>query len=152
MNNNDFKMYKKKFITREFVKAHPKWLFCFGDNEERVGLGGQAKAMRGEPNAHGIRTKALASSSPVSYWYDTNFDANIRMIEDDFSTLYDKSNEYIDEIGFVWKYEAVVFPVDGFGTGLAYLEKNAPNTFRFLEDIIIVTETIFDYDGEILPK
>ena len=46
-----------KFITRQYVKAHPNVYFVFGDNEVRRGYGGQAKEMRGELNTVGVRTK-----------------------------------------------------------------------------------------------
>ena len=44
-------------ITREFVRNHPDFIFVFGDNLAKKGLGGQAREMRGEPNAVGIATK-----------------------------------------------------------------------------------------------
>jgi hypothetical protein len=33
-----------KYITREFVQSNPDKVFLFGDNLERVGMGGQAGA------------------------------------------------------------------------------------------------------------
>ncbi|MEC7290450.1 MAG: hypothetical protein VXW22_10215, partial [Pseudomonadota bacterium] len=43
-------------IYRQDLRANPGTIYVFGDNTERVGLGGQAKEMRGEPNARGIAT------------------------------------------------------------------------------------------------
>jgi hypothetical protein len=44
-------------ITREMVQADRNTVYVFGDNVARHGLGGQAKAMRGEPNTIGVSTK-----------------------------------------------------------------------------------------------
>ena len=55
--NTRFKVERIRFITREYVRANPDKIFLFGDNLEQRGLGGQAAAMRGEPNAVGIPTK-----------------------------------------------------------------------------------------------
>ncbi len=49
-------LYIKKY-TRAYIRAHPDWLFVFGDNMMRRGFGGQAAEARGEPNAIGIATK-----------------------------------------------------------------------------------------------
>lgn len=51
----------RTFIHREDLQGEPETLFVFGDNMMRKGLGGQAAAMRGEPNAVGIPTKELPS-------------------------------------------------------------------------------------------
>jgi len=44
------------WIERSMLQADPEARFVFGDNAERWGLGGQAKEMRGEPNAIGVAT------------------------------------------------------------------------------------------------
>jgi len=41
-------------IKRDDLRAHPDRIYLFGDNVARQGRGGQAKEMRGEPNALGI--------------------------------------------------------------------------------------------------
>jgi hypothetical protein len=51
------KVIRLKHITREMVRADPSTVFVFGDNMARNGLAGQAKEMRGEPNAIGVPTK-----------------------------------------------------------------------------------------------
>lgn len=45
-----------EWLDREAIRAEPKAYFVFGDNMRRVGLGGQAAAARGEPNALGVAT------------------------------------------------------------------------------------------------
>lgn len=43
-----------KYIKRQDLKSNPNTQYLFGDNLKRSGFGGQAKEMRGEPNAIGI--------------------------------------------------------------------------------------------------
>lgn len=45
------KVLRVKFITRQMVESAPNTIFVFGDNMLRVGMGGQAGAMRGCRNA-----------------------------------------------------------------------------------------------------
>ena len=44
-------------ITRDIVQADRGAVFVFGNNTNAKGVGGQAKAMRGEPNSISIATK-----------------------------------------------------------------------------------------------
>ena len=37
---------------------------------------------------------------------------------------------------WIWKYDTILFPCDGFGTGLAKLSEVAPQTMKFMEDLI----------------
>jgi hypothetical protein len=43
----------------------------FGDNGRRIGFGGQAKEMRGEPNAIGVATNWEPSNRPNAFFSDT---------------------------------------------------------------------------------
>ena len=66
-----------KFVehyTRKEIQSHPDWLYVFGDNFERKGLGGQAGQARGEPNAVGIATKVRPSRDKDAYLTDQNYD------------------------------------------------------------------------------
>lgn len=121
---------KMKWITREFVREHPDWVFVFGDNEERVGLGGQAKAMRGEPNAIGVATKKAAGHRPQDYWYDSDYNRQIDVVTKDF----------IPVMKALVQERTVVFPKDGIGTGLAKLKENAPNTLQYIELFVRILE------------
>jgi hypothetical protein len=47
----------QEWITRKDLRENPDKRYVFGDNVERRGYGGQAKEMRGEPNAIGVVTK-----------------------------------------------------------------------------------------------
>jgi len=113
----------QQFIYRKNLKARPEWFFVFGDNDIREGFGGQAKEMRGEPNSIGIRTKALPSTSPDSYWSDDNYEENVEKINEDLKLIKQKL-----ENGLV-----VVFPEAGIGTGYAKLNEKAPLTYAYLQ-------------------
>jgi hypothetical protein len=113
----------QKFIYREDLKKNPKVMYLFGDNCERIGNGGQAKEMRGEPNAIGIRTKRNPAYNKDSFFTDEDFDEVKIMIYDDFMTAYD----------FVTRGGTIVIPSDGLGTGLAKLPTNAPMIYEEIE-------------------
>lgn len=113
---------QKEWFTKEQIKANPDVWFVFGDNEMRQGTGGQAKPCRGEPNTIGIRTKRKPRTDPSAYWHDDTYEDNILMIDDDFSSVE----------GFLENGDTVIFPEDGFGTGLALLKDNAPKTLEYI--------------------
>jgi hypothetical protein len=47
----------QKFIRRQDLRNNRDKFYVFGDNMQRIGYGGQARDMRGEPNAIGAVTK-----------------------------------------------------------------------------------------------
>ena len=61
-------------VTRAMLRARPDTPFVFGDNMQRRGYGGQAAAMRGEPNAVGIPTKWAPSTAPAAFFADSDWD------------------------------------------------------------------------------
>lgn len=107
-----------KFISRDFVQQNKDKIFVFGDNNEGVGFGGQAKEMRGEPNTIGIPTK----KSPLEFYSDIEYEENKNNINK-------AVNKIINELK---KGKTIVFPKDGIGTGLAKLSEVAPKTNSFL--------------------
>lgn len=120
---------QKEWYTKEQVQAEREKIFVFGDNLTREGTGGQAKACRGEPNTIGIVTKWDKYRNPGSYMYDSTYDINVKQITRDF-----------EEIGKILgdrykKNQIIVFPADGFGTGLANLSINAPRTLEFITKV-----------------
>ncbi len=108
-----------KRITRGFVRLHPDWVFLFGDSLKKKGLGGQAKEMRGEPNAYDIPTKKAPDTDAKSFFSDKHFEKNKRYID----LAFDK----------VPRTGTLVIPADGIGTGLAQLKEKAPNTYLYLQ-------------------
>ncbi|MBX7062948.1 MAG: hypothetical protein K1X52_14935 [Pyrinomonadaceae bacterium] len=113
-----------KYITREYVKANPDKLFLFGDNLEDRGFGGQAAAMRGEPNAVGIPTKKKPSMDEDAFFTDNEFELNKSTIEAALSPVF---------IAVSDNNITLVIPADGLGTGRAELDRRAPQTFAYLQ-------------------
>ena len=106
---------RMKFISRAFVKEHPEWCFVFGDNEMRQGFGGQAAAMRGEPNSIGVATKVSPGTNEGAYWSDNHFLDHVIQLCSDFQMVQDELD--LETV--------VVIPSDGLGTGLSELPKRA---------------------------
>ena len=112
------KVEKIKWFSVELCRNNPNKLYIYGDNTIGVGKGGQA-AIRDEPNAHGIPTKVYPSMSSDSFFSDDDYESNIEIIR--------KTIDAIPQ-----NYEAIVFPEDGLGTGLAELPLRAPRTYEWL--------------------
>jgi hypothetical protein len=119
-----------KFITREYVRENPKYLFVFGDTFKRDGSGGQACAMRGEPNAVGIPTKTDSQSH--SFLCDSDVDRWRREV---YPAIDYVTNEAANG-------RTIVLPEDGIGTDLAHA---APEIFKeltlLMDTVSAVAET-----------
>lgn len=113
-----------KFITREMLRGSPGTLFVFGDNMIGKGFGGQAKEMRGEPNAVGIPTKLLPGMQEADFFRNEDFDRAKPKIDASFVRLFAHA-----AVG-----GHIVWPADGIGTGLAELEKRAPKIWALIEE------------------
>jgi hypothetical protein len=112
----------QKMIYRADLRANPMAFYLFGDNDARQGYGGQAKEMRDEPNAIGVRTKWRGSMEPSAFFRDVDFVKLCRMIEEDLAPA------------FAWaeRGRVLVVPLDGLGTGLSRLPETAPLVLEFL--------------------
>lgn len=126
------RLISQKMIYRGDLRSNPNVLYVFGDNEQRKGLGGQAKEMRGEPNAVGIRTKRRPDMEDGAFWTDKTYLDNCRMIDEDMARLYQA----------VARGDTVIIPGDGIGTGFARLEHGAPRTYAYLRQKL---ETLDDW-------
>lgn len=109
-------------ITRDYIRKNPHKIFLFGDNLQHQGFGGQAKEMRGEPNAIGIPTKKKPSMTENSFFTDDEYEENIRVIDSALMNIFIKAE----------RNPIVVIPKSGLGTGLAELQTRAPNTYQHL--------------------
>lgn len=119
-----YRVVTKKWITRSFVRAHRNHNFLFGDNLLRRGFGGQAAAMRGEPNAIGIPTKKFPHNGEEAFFTDDEFEQNKAVIDQAFERLSRRSST---------AEQIIVIPADGLGTRRAQLESRAPLTFAYLQ-------------------
>jgi hypothetical protein len=107
-------------IYRHDLRANPHVLYVFGDNEERIGYGGQAAEMRDEHNAAGVATL----KAPGVFWTEDDTERQCTVIDADLARII----QYLAGGGLV------VWPLDGIGTGLAALEQNAPSTWAHLQE------------------
>lgn len=119
-----YRVVRMKRISREFVRANRNRIFLFGDNLAGMGFGGQAAAMRGEPNCVGIPTKKFPSSRDGAFFTDLEFEQNKAAIDYAFDVLFHKISK---------AEQIIVIPADGLGTGRAQLESRAPLTFAYLQ-------------------
>lgn len=117
-------LYIKKY-TRAYIKAHPDWLFVFGDNMMRQGLGGQAAEARGEPNAIGIATKRKPSMEPSAFLSDSDHDEWFVAEQPTMRRLMEASKSG----------RTIIWPLDGIGTGLARLETHAPLIWADIDNL-----------------
>jgi len=113
------------------LRDEPETLFVFGDNMEQRGFGGQAKEMRGEPNAVGIPTKWKPDMSEQAFFKDEHLDAVKDRIISAFVRL---RNHQLNGGKIVW-------PQAGIGTGFANLEKSSPKIWALIELCRIKLET-----------
>lgn len=119
-------LVRRKWVERADLRANPEMLFVFGDNLARTGYGGQARDMRGEPNAVGLPTKR----SPHVYLSDEDLD------EVDHVTTADRARL----IEWISKGGTVVWPADGIGTGLARLREAAPKIADLYDRLLTALE------------
>lgn len=105
-----------KWITRDMLRDNPGARFVFGDNVERVGLGGQAAAMRGEANAIGVATLYAPGQ-----FYDANPLALMAVTGD----LLEVAEALSDG-------RLVFVPADGLGTGLGRLREHRPDIHNLI--------------------
>lgn len=113
-------------IYRLDLRNNPDVLYVFGDNVRRVGMGGQAGEMRGEPNAIGIATKWLPTMDEMAFFCDGDYDRIAKIIDEDFNPLY----------AAVEKGKTVIFPSDGIGTGLSEMPTRCPQLYKLVRDNI----------------
>lgn len=107
-------------ITRGMLRRESEKLFVFGDNVQRRGMGGQASAMRGEPNAVGIPTKIRPSMDEASFFSNSDMGVFLESSSADIARLSAHGG-------------VIVWPSAGIGTGRAQLEKRAPSIHLYIE-------------------
>lgn len=106
------------------LRSEPGTLFVFGDNMVHRGFGGQAKEMRGEPNAVGIPTKLLPGMGSTDFFRDEDYERAKPKIDAAFVKLFAHAANGGE----------IVWPKDGIGTGLAELSNRAPKIWKLIEE------------------
>lgn len=110
------------WITRVDVRNNRGRVYVFGDNMERTGYGGQAKHMRGEPNALGVPVKWSPSWAATAFFQD-----------DDLPVIQPRLDQALNAIEQALSQGlTVVFPSAGLGTERARLKDSAPAIDRYL--------------------
>lgn len=117
-------------IDRLDLQNNPGVMYLFGDNDQRKGLGGQAKEMRGEQNAVGIRTKKAPHRGKDAYWTDLELSENTDKIISDMLPV----------VGHLNSGGVVVIPSDGLGTGLSMMQETCPLSFEYLQKALKALE------------
>lgn len=120
-----------KRYSNDDVKNNPDKIYVFGDNTQRNGTGGQA-TIRNNENAFGIATKLAPSMKQDAFMSDDDLESNKQVIDSDIKAIKDDGRD-------------LVFPEDGFGTGLAKLKEKAPQTYEYLKQRLL-DEFGFDND------
>lgn len=131
----------KGFWTIEDVTTSRNKIFIYGDNDMQIGLGGQA-VIRNESNTLVIRTKKSSDIQNDAYYTDSEFEDNKKKILRDIKKIS-------DELLFG---AIIVFSDSGYGTGLAKLKEKAPNTYKFLCDILLEKFGYHNELGKIVPR
>ena len=129
-------LIRQKWITRDDLKSNRNQIYVFGDNMIREGYGGQAAAMRGEPNSFGIPTKWLPTNDTKAFFTDTEWKTGSVV----WWTLVGAFNN-LREI--LKQGHTVVIPTDGLGTGLSRLPELAPTIASYIDSSIAVLESEF---------
>jgi len=106
-------------------KTYSNSLFLYGDNDVKFGYGGQA-VIRSCKNALGIPTKKCPNNVPTSFYTDNEYYDNCIKILNALTKIIDASLEY----------DYIIFPEDGFGTGLSCLPTKAPKTLKFINRLM----------------
>lgn len=113
-------------ILRHHLRANPNHYFVFGDNFQHRGYGGQAREMRGEPNAIGLPTKNSPYKTKIAFFSDKDYDYITAKLEPIFAQI----EKHLKDGKFV------ILPSAGLGTGLAELPTRAPNINAFIQNRI----------------
>lgn len=130
---------KQHRIFSQDLRANPNVLYIFGDNLDRMGLGGQAREMRGNHNAFGIATKrSITHNYPADFFFD-NQDDVIPIITNEFLRLMN----HVEDMKSKGKpYKAIIIPLDGIGTGLSRLPETAPEALKYINYQLNRLETL----------
>jgi len=98
-------------------------LFIFGDNLDRIGMGGQA-VIREQKNSIGLATKKKPTMQKEDFFTDAEFDENCQIIDEEIEKII----KFAEEMDF----NKIALPQMGLGTGLSDMPRKCPKTFCYL--------------------
>lgn len=116
--------------TNEYINSESDKIFIIEDNDFRIEDKNKIKSLN---NTIGLRVKKGLSKKNISYYTDSEYDENVKKINEDIidikkSSLYKKT---------------LVFSKNGYG--LTSLKNKAPKTFKYLCDTLKIN---FGFDNE----
>lgn len=133
LNGKEYKIeIAEYFYSEEVCLLNPNKLFIYGDNTCRYGKAGQAQ-IRDRENSIGIATKFNPGMNNEDFFNDLKLEkcTNI-MIQDAKKIVLCLSNPQRN-------FDTLVFPVNGFGTGLSMLPEKAPEAYKNLCTLLYQT-------------
>lgn len=126
INGKNYKLeIVEYFYSVEICLNNPNKLFIFGDNTQRYGKAGQAQ-IRECQNSVGLATKFNPGMNDYDFFSDARFEECSTIMERDVQKIINCLTN--PSRGF----DTLVFPVNGFGTGLSQLPEKAPRTYGIL--------------------
>lgn len=111
-------------LDRRWIQHRPDVYWVFGDNKAGAGLGGQAAACRGEPNAIGVPTKKRPSMDPDAFCTSTD-------------DAFDMIEAFVRIEEALMKGAIVAVPTAGVGTGLSRLNQTCPELYQWIREQFI---------------
>lgn len=126
INGKNYKLeIVEYFYSVEICLNNPNKLFIFGDNTQRYGKAGQAQ-IRECQNSVGLATKFNPGMNDHDFFSDARLEECSTIMEQDVQKIINCLTN--PSRGF----DTLVFPVNGFGTGLSQLPEKAPRTYGML--------------------
>ena len=120
------------FYSVEVCEINPQKLFVFGDNTLRYGKAGQAQ-IRGCTNSVGLATKFNPGMEDEDFFSDAQLEKCTEIMLRDIEKIkLCLSNP-------ARNFDTLVFPVNGFGTGLSMLPIKAPTAYKNLCNMLYQT-------------
>lgn len=123
------KLIRPTWVTRQDLRDNPETLYLFGDNMLRQGMGGQAGAMRGEPNAVGVPTKWAPGMNNEDFFTDAVV-TSPGFAQEHINRAFEQA------VAHLMLGQDVAIPADGLGTGLSELPSRAPAVLKAIDDWI----------------
>lgn len=121
-------------ISREYIRAHPGFIFIYASDYHFNSVLGQAAFAKGEPNAFPVPTKMrICRSAEDALFTDAKFD-------------YLTKNAIDRALAKVPLDGRLIIPFPKIGLGCAKLQKNAPRTLKYIQQQLELLSGKFEWD------